>query len=202
MSTLYRVKNEEQLEAMMKKWILYSIMVFLLVLFSCCQKQTSEEVSEPEKPHQPEKIAPIAQSFENMIDMAVVNFQEGEVAKGVELFLDGILLVKPKENWPDGFASIVSAAKEQFQKGNMSEYGENISNALSLIQPAKADLDEEINDASITLDQEPQKTGPAPVAQIFVSMISSAKDEFKNGNADSGVTKILQALLLLTPRTK
>ncbi len=113
---LNRVWNEEQLEIDMKKWILFSVLVFLLIVFLSCQKTSTEGVSKSQEKLHAEKIAPVAQSLEGLIDTAVVNFQKGEVAEGVAMLLDGILLVKPKENWPDGFVATVSTAKEQFQK--------------------------------------------------------------------------------------
>jgi len=186
----------------MRKWILFSALVFLLILFLSCQKQTNEDVSEYENPQQSEKMTPVAQSLDRTIDMAVVNFQKGEVAKGVGLLLDGILLVKPRENWPEGFVNTVSAANEQFQNGNMSKFGESISNALALIQPAQTDPGEEVEDDSMTADAEQREIGPAPIAQIFAHMISSANEKFKKGDADAGVIKILEALQLMTPRTQ
>jgi hypothetical protein len=186
----------------MKRWILFSVLAFLLILFISCQKQAKDRVHEPKKPQQSEKVTPVAQNLERMIDTAVENFQKGEVTKGVELLLDGIILVKPKENWPDGFVNNIYLAKEHFQNGNLSMFSEDISSALALLQPPKGTHHGETEQATSDPEQLQKEVEPAPVAQIFAGMISSAKDEFKKGEADSGVVKILQALQLLTPRTE
>lgn len=184
----------------MKKWVVFSVLAFLLILFTSCQKQSNEKVSEPEKPVQSGKITPVAQSLEDMIDTAVVSLQKGEVTKGVELLLDGILLIKPRENWPNGFVNNIFLAKEHVQSGNLPLFTEDISEALSLLQPPEDKSDEGAKETSIETEQEQKETEPAPVAQIFASMISSAREEFKKGNADSGVIKILEALQLIAPR--
>ena len=202
MSTLNRDKNEEQLEVEMKKWILFSVLVFLLIIFMSCQKQLDEGVAKSQEKLQAEKIAPIALSLEDVIDTAVMNFQNGEMTEGVSLLLDGILLVKPKERWPDGFVATLSTAKEQFQKGNLPDFGKSISDSLLLIQPVHVDSEEEAADSSNTQFQKPQEAKPAPIALIFTNMLSTAMDEFKKGDADCGVIKILQALQLMTPLTK
>jgi hypothetical protein len=72
-------------EPKMKKWAIFFVFVFLLILFTSCQKQSSENAAEPEKPRQSEKIAPVASSLERMIDTAVTSFQTGDAALRVEI---------------------------------------------------------------------------------------------------------------------
>lgn len=185
----------------MKRWVLFSVLAFLLVLFISCRRQENEKASEPEKTQLTQKVAPVAESLESMMDSALTNFQKGEVAKGVGLLLDGILLVKPRDNWPDGFVNSIFLAKEHIQSGNLPMFSEDISDALSLLQPPIDAPGEKTEETASDTEKPHQEAEPAPVAQIFASMISSAKDKFREGYADSGVIKILQALQLLTPRT-
>jgi hypothetical protein len=173
----------------MKKWVWLPILVLLLFLF-CCQKQEEAEQTEVKTVSEKEGVTPIAQTIRNKLDFAVDNLEKGQVSEGAELLLDSVLLVKPLDSWPEGFAEGLSSAKEGFAAGNYSEAVGLVTNALNLIKQP-----EEI--------EKPAESGEiAPVAGILKRKIEEAREAFQKGNTDQGVISILEALQLFAPRTK
>lgn len=172
----------------MKKWLWIPILVILLFLF-CCQKQDKAEQIGVATESGGEGIAAIAQTIENNLDLAVENLEKGQVGAGAGLLLDSVLLVKPHDQWPEGFSGHISSAKEHFTAGNFPDAVGSVSEALDLItQPD--DTEQSTESGEIT-----------PVAAIMKGKITEAKEEFKKGNANQGVISILETLQLFAPRT-
>lgn len=171
----------------MKKWLWVPILVILLFLF-CCQKQDRAEQTVVETESGGEGIAAIAQTVETNLDMAIENLERGQLSEGIGILLDSVLLVKPLDQWPEGFVGNVSTAKEHFAGGNFPDAVGYVSKALNLIkQPVDTDRSTESGEI-------------APVAAIMKGKIADAKEEFKKGNVDQGVFAILEALQLFAPR--
>ena len=173
----------------MKKWLWVPILVILIFLF-CCKKQDRAEQIVDETESGGEGITPIAQTIGNNLDMAIENLEKGQLSEGADILLDSVLLVKPLDQWPEGFVGNVSSAKEHFTRGNFSDAVGYVSEALNLIKkPA---------------DSEQSKEGGeiAPVAAAMKGKIAEAKEEFNKGNGDQGVISILEALQLFGPRTQ
>lgn len=171
----------------MKKWLWVPILVILLFLF-CCQKQDRAEQTVVETESGGEGIAAIAQTVETNLDMAIENLEKGQLSEGTGILLDSVLLVKPLDQWPEGFVDNVSTAKEHFAGGNFPDAVGYVSKALNLIkQPVDTDRSTESSEI-------------APVAAIMKGKIAKAKEEFNKGNVDQGVFTILEALQLFAPR--
>jgi hypothetical protein len=173
----------------MKKWLWVPILVILFFLF-CCKNQDKAGQEKVVTESGSEGIASIAQKVESNLDLAVENLAQGQVGGGANLLLDSVLLVKPHDQWPVGFADNVSTAKEHFASGNFPDAVGCVSKALDLIKPPE--------------DTEPSaESGEmASIAALMRGKISEAKVEFEKGNADKGVISILEALQLLAPKTQ
>lgn len=182
----------------MKKLSIFLLLVYLVIFFSC-QKEENDGVLNSEKSIDKEDIAAIAQELENKLDSAIKHLSQGNIAEGTGLLLDGILLVKPGEDWPEGFKDLVLSAKRQYQKGDLFEGGKMISKALGLVHPPKANPDKETKQSISHTDQELNKEAVAPIAGILRDKILSAKEDFKNGKVNIGVVSLLEGLLLLAP---
>jgi hypothetical protein len=171
----------------MKKWLWVPILVILFFLF-CCQKKEKTEQMEIALEGEGEHISAIAETVGNNLDLAIEDLEKGQFGAGTGKLLDSVLLVKPQSQWPEGFVSNISTAKEFFETGNFSDAVEYVSKALNLVK-----LPDETKQST-----ESEKI--APVAAIIKGKIAEAKEEFKKDNADSGVIAILEALQLLAPR--
>ena len=183
----------------MKKWLIIPILILLFIIFACKKpgEQAEMRAAKTDKQIQ-EKIAPIAQEVANNLDSALKAFQAGNAAEGAARLLDAVLLVKPRETWPEGFENAISQAKEKFQAGQFSAGVGLVSDALALIKPP-VQAEEEKEEVAGE-DIEPQEREPAPVAEAVRNKILAAGEEFKEGNGDEGVILLLEALELLGPK--
>jgi hypothetical protein len=170
----------------MKKWLWIPILVILIFLF-CCQKQDSTKQTGVATESGGEGIAAIAQTIGANLDMAVENLEKGQLGDGTGILLDSVLLVKPLDQWPEGFVGNVSSAKEHFTTGNFSDAVGYVSKALNLIKHPD------------DTDQSTESGAIASVAAAMKGKIVEAKEEFKKGNGDQGVIAILEALQLFAP---
>ncbi len=186
----------------MKKRILIAILILILILLSC-QKQNEKEPAVLEIAKEREKPYPIAERIGNNLIAALDQLEKGNIDKGTELLLDSALLARPSEKMREGFEDKILAAKAKFQQGNYDQAVEIISGAL-MIYKTIADLPGE-KDKEGRKDIEKtqiKKESPqiAPIAELMISKILLAADEFKIGNADEGVVLILESLQLLGPK--
>jgi len=171
----------------MKKWLLIPILMILIFLF-CCQKQEKAEQTDLGTESGVAGPAAIAQTIGKNLDLAVENLEKGQLGEGTGLLLDSVLMVKPQDQWPEGFVGNVSSAKDQFAEGNFHDAVGSVSKALSLIkQPSDSEQSAESGEI-------------APLAAIMKGKIEEAKEEFIKGNGDQGVIAILEALQLLAPQ--
>ena len=173
----------------MKKWLWVPILVILFFLY-CCQRQEKVEHADAATESGGETIAAIALTIGNNLDSAVESLERGQVAEGVGLLLDSVLLVKPHDQWPEGFAENIASAKEHFTAGSYSDAVGDVTNALDLIKQTE---DREISSEGGEI---------APVAAVIKEKIAEAKEEFTQGNVDRGVIAILEALQLFAPRSE
>ena len=183
----------------MKKWLIIPILILLFIIFAC-EKQVEQAEMRAAKPDEQRQaqIAPIAQQVANNLDSALKSFQAGNAADGAAKLLDTVLLVNPRESWPEGFENAISTAREKFQAGQFSAGVGFVSDALALIRPP-AEAEEEKGEA-VGEEVEPQERKPAPVAEAVRNKILAAGEEFKEGNGDEGVILLLEALELLGPK--
>ncbi len=173
----------------MKKWLWIPILVILFFLL-CCRGKDKAEQTEMAGKSGGEEIAAVAQTIANNLDLAVESLEKGQIGEGAGLLLDSILLVKPHDQWPEGFVDSVSSAKDNFTTGNFSDAVGDVNNALDLIKQR-----EEV--------EQPKESGEiAPLAAVMKEKIAEAKEGFKQGDADGGVISILEALQLFAPQTK
>jgi hypothetical protein len=173
----------------MKKWLWVPILVLLFFLF-CCQKQ--DEVEQIDVPEEGSggKMAAIAQTIANNLDSAVKNLEKGRVSEGAGLLLDSVLLVKPRDQWPEGFEDHIASAKANFKVGNLNDAVGDVRDALGLIKPPEKSA------------QTADAGEVAPLAVAMKGKITEAKESFAQGNASQGVIAILEALQLFAPQTK
>ncbi len=157
----------------MKTIVWISLIVFVLILFACEQKE--------------ESITPVAQQVAQKLDAAVLQLSQGEIAVGIESLLDAIILTNPKGYISDDFEKKIQNAKSEITKMNMDV-------SLDLIRDARLLLVSQEIKQEKTIDTE-----PAPVAEAVKALILNAKDQFKAGKAIEGITSILDALLLFKP---
>jgi len=172
----------------MKKWIWIPILILLIILLSC-QKQNKEEPF------------PVAQEVENKILSSLDQFKEGKVAEGAGSLMEAVLLTEPSEYKPEGFENKILAAKDLFLEGNIFNGIELVSEALQLIKSPSDIKGEKDKEEPGDTESVQKKDEPGPIAELVRNNILSALEEFKKGNADQGVILILEALLLLAPRT-
>ena len=184
----------------MKKWMWITILVLLIILFSC-QKQKKEELASLEKDQKKEEIFPVAQEVENKILSAIGNFEKGKASEGADSLLDAILLTKPNEYMPEGFENKILLAREQFQHGNYGKAGELISEALLLIKSESDVADKKEKKEPKSVEHIQRKDEPSPVAELVRNKILAAREEFKKENADKGVILLLESLQYLSPGT-
>ena len=173
----------------MKKWLWIPILVILFFLF-CCQNQNKDEQAGVAAESGGEAIASVAQAIANNLDSAVENLETGQVGEGAGLLLDSVLLVKPRDQWPEGFADFIASAKENFTAGNFAGAVGDVTDALDLIKQSEES------------EQTTESGEIAPIAAVLKGKIAAAKEEFKKGNADLGVISILEALQLFAPKPK
>ncbi len=183
----------------MKKWLIIPILILLFIIFACKKSREQAEMRAAKTDQQlQEQIAPIAQEVASNLDSAIKAFQAGNAADGATKLLETVLLIRPRESWPEGFESAVSQAKEKFQAGQFSAGVGLVSDALALIrEPAEA---EEEKGEAVGEEVEPQEKEPAPVAEAVRNKILAAGEEFKEGNGDTGIILLLEALELLAPK--
>lgn len=172
----------------MKKWIWMPILILLIILLSC-QKQNKEEPF------------PIAQEVENKILSSLDQFKEGKVAEGAGSLMEAVLLTEPSEYMPEGFENKILAAKDLFLEGNIFNGIELVSEALQLVKSSSDMTGEKDKEEPGDTESVQKKDEPGPIAELVRNNILSALEEFKKGNSDQGVILILEALLLLAPRT-
>ena len=158
----------------MKKWI-WLPLIMALILSISCQEQPQEE-------------APlVAKQIAEKIQQAVQSYKDDKVIEGAALLCDVILMTRPRTSWPEGFVEAVDSAKGSFQKTNFSEGVGFIEKAIKIFKPDY-------------LTSSGEDTGQvANVAQVALSKIESAVENFKAGNADQAVLLILESLTLLVP---
>lgn len=173
----------------MKKWLWVPILVILFFLY-CCQQQEKAEQAGVETESGGEAVAAIAQTIQNNLDSAVESLEQGQIAKGAGLLLDSVLLVRPQDQWPEGFADNIASAKEHFTAGSYPDAVGDVTKALDLIKQTE---DTELSSEGGEI---------APVAAVIKGKIAEAKKAFTQGNADLGVITILEALQLFAPRNK
>lgn len=171
----------------MKKWLWVPILVILIFLF-CCKKQGKAEQTDPGTESGVAGIGAIAQTIENNLDLAVENLEKGQVGAGTGLLLDSVLLVKPQDQWPEGFVGNVSSAKDQFAAGNFPDAVGYVSKALSLVKRPE------------NSEQSTESAMIAPLAAIMKEKIAEAKEDFKKGDRDQGVIAVLESLQLFAPK--
>jgi protein involved in sex pheromone biosynthesis len=183
----------------MKKWLIIPILILLFIIFACKKQGEQAEMRAAKTDKQlQEQDAPIAQEIATNLDTTIKAFQAGNAAGGAAKLLDTVLLVKPRESWPEGFESAISQAKEKFQAGQFSAGVGLVSDALALIRPP-AQAEEEKEEVAGE-DVESQEREPAPMAEAVRNKILAAGQEFKEGNGDEGVILLLEALELLGPK--
>jgi hypothetical protein len=165
----------------MKKWMLIPI-ILIIVLLTFCQNKRA-----------------VSQELKNKLDSAIIHFQESKISEGIEFLIDGILLVKPSQDWPEGFVDALESAKEKFKDRNFVEGNQFVSEAFSMIQPQKKkSVEGEIiseDDSPIQIERK-----PAPLAALLQEKILSAKEKFQMSDAEGGIVLILEALKLLAPQ--
>ncbi len=157
----------------MKTIIWISLIVFVLILFACEQKE--------------ESITPVAQQVAQKLDAAVLQLSQGEIAVGMESLLDAVVLTNPKGYISDDFDEKIQNARSEIIKKNMEV-------SLDLIMDARLLLVSQEIKQERTVDTE-----PAPIAEAVKTLILNAKDQFQAGKALEGITSVLDALLLFKP---
>jgi hypothetical protein len=169
-----------------REWVL--ILVILLFIFGCQKQETAEQTGiETEKTA--EEIPPIDEKVAANLDLAMESIAKGQVSDGASLLLDSVLLVKPDDQWPEGFVKHITEAKENFVSENISDGLGNVSAALNLLKrPEGTEQSEESGEI-------------APIAALIINKIEEIKEMFKKGEGDQGVISILETLQLFGPKT-
>jgi len=172
----------------MKKWLWIPILIIVLIVF-CCQKQEKVEQTETETKNIVGEIPAIAQKVAVNLDLAVESLAKGQMSDGAGLLLDTVLLVKPHEQWPEGFVDHIAAAKEHFASDNFTDGAGNVSAALDLIKTS--------------VETEPSEEGGeiASIATLIKDEIEKSKEMFKKGDVNQGVASILEVLQRFAPNT-
>ncbi len=176
----------------MKKWII--VPAICLLLLSACSKGDSPEPAEEATAPAEESIGAVAAQIAANLDDAKASLSEGEIAKGLGMLLDVTLLTRPEDQLPEGFKETITSAREAFNRMDFAAGGESVAEAWQ-IWSSETGLSSETRAG----EAEAERT-PAPVAEGMSKLIDASKEDFKQGLANEGVAKILQALLLISPR--
>ena len=158
----------------MKRWILI-IVVMVFILPFCLLACNSQDVP------------PVAQQIAEKIELAIQNYKENRVPEGAILLCDVVLMTRPLDSWPEGFAGEMDSAKSSFQKADFSDGVGHVTQAIKIFSP----------DSSLLAQGE--SGVPGPLAQIILNKLETSIENFKAGDADQAVMKILESLSLLSP---
>ena len=179
----------------MKKWIIASTII--LFISTACNKgespSASAEKAVPAETSAQEKIGALAAQIAANLEDAKSFISRGEISQGLSRLLDVVLLTRPDEALPSGYKERIESARESFDRQDLAAGGDDVAAALALWRVDSG------------LPAPPQSDGadtgtPGPLAEIFATMLDESKALFEQGQADQGVAKILEALLLLAPR--
>ena len=158
----------------MKKWNLILIAIFLILPFGIQTRDVQD-------------IPPVAQQIAEKIQLSIQNYKENMVPEGAALLCDAVLMTRPRDSWPEGFAEAIDSAKIRFSKGEFTEGAGNIRQAIKIFKPEQS-------------PSSPEEDGQiGNLAQSILNKIESAVENFKIGEADKAVLLILESLTLLAP---
>ena len=134
-------------------------------------------------------IQPVGQSISEGMTSSVEKFKEGNASEGALLLLDVVTMTRPDDSWPDGFMDRIDTAQQAFKANDLVCGVAEVKRALDIIKPnqpvpAPSDDDQISN-----------------LAEALLGKIQSGAAFFKQGLADQAVVCILEALLLLSPRS-
>jgi hypothetical protein len=163
--------------------------VAILLAMGCGREGTEGQTAESAAPQ--EAVAPVAAKVGEMFDEAVAAISGGEIGRGIGSLLDITLLTGPETEQPAGFAKEIEKARAGFSAGDMATGLDHVAAALKIWDPEKGE-------AAATPGPDSEAV-PAPIAQFFKDKITTARDLMIRGEAKSGVTAILEGLLLLGP---
>ncbi|MFC2158530.1 hypothetical protein ACFLT9_11895 [Acidobacteriota bacterium] len=141
-----------------------------------------------------ENVTPVAQSVASNLDKAENFLSQGAVSQGVSLLLDVTLMVYPEQRMPAGFKDHIQTAKKAFISQEFPAGCEHAAQALDLWKKGF-----ELSDDAEGTGTTESKT-PGPIAELFKNKLIESRQQFKQGRADVGVAKILEAILFLSPR--
>ena len=152
----------------MKRLIVVFVMIFLVVLISCKQGTCFK-----------------AGEVNAKIDSARIEFQNNNVAEGLDILLDAVLAVLPYTYFPAEVETKVLLTKESFKEGILNKEGTKaLREALALI---KTEAEE----------PEPASGNIGNVAEAFNKMLTSAQEELKKKNPAGAVEMLLEGVLLI-----
>ena len=158
----------------MKKWILILAAMFLILPLGIQTRDLQD-------------VPPVAQQIANKTQLAIQNYKEDKLLEGATLLCDVVLMTRPLNSWPEGFAGAIDSARSTFQKGQFSEGVGHVKRAIKIFKPDYSSSPEE-GGGSL-----------APIAQLILNKIESAIENFKTDDADQAVLLILESLALLSP---
>jgi HEPN domain-containing protein len=182
----------------MKKWIWIPILIILLIVFACQKQEKAEESTQKDVV---EEIAPIAQGIEHRLTACLEQFEQGEVYAGVSFLLEVVEMTRPGESFPEGFLDMLSAAREDFQAGDYQEGVIQVAQAHEMFEASLRISPSSEADKTVFVEKTKEDAQVAPVAAMIKDKIEYAREMFKQGDADSGVIMIFEAIELLAPKT-
>lgn len=171
----------------MKKWITCFTAV-LLILPILVMGMNRDRDSEQEKG------TPIAQSVAADLEKALSLLSQGAVSQGVSRLLDVTLVVCPEQKMPAGFKDHIQTARKAFNSQEFPAGCQHVAQALDLWRKG-FELSDDFEET-----ETPESKTPGSVAELFKDKIMESGQQFKQGRADMGVARILEALLLLSPQ--
>ena len=158
----------------MNKWIVF-LASGVLILPLCLPARNLQEVPA------------LAQQILDMTQKAIQNYKEDNVTEGATLLCDVVLMTRPRDSWPEGFFGALGSARESFRNAAFPEGVSHIKRAINIHKPDHMDM------SAVTSGSK------AAIAQLILTKIESAIENFKTGDADSAVLLILESLALLNP---
>ena len=155
--------------------IIIVLLILILSFFFSCRKEPF----------------PQAKEVKDMILLAMDQIQDGEVEEGFDLILEAIILTSPHTNLPQEVESKVSEARRVLNTAGIQN-----KRFIQAIWEAYQTVNHDFKG----FDETSQPSGTAAIVEVFVNKMMSALDQLKEGHPDKVVEKLLEGMIITSPR--
>jgi hypothetical protein len=101
---------------------------------------------------------------------------------------------------PEGFENTILLARKKFRAGDIGAGVSLVSDAYKMIQSGRNASDKASEDIIKDVENKQKKDLSTPIAEIVKNKIAEAHQEYQKGNADKGIARLLESILLFSPQ--